>query len=304
MKVNGKKIDLLDIYKPEPDEIQKYLQNYMNGLDDGGYLTSQQVDHLMESLDLSLQQLMNYLLPYATKFALPPISGYKVGAVLHGISGAIYFGANIEFLDEALSFTVHAEQASIAHAISYGETGVDYLTISAAPCGYCRQFLYEIINCPSTEDITVLVNNDSNTLTSLLPQAFGPQDLGVTTRLMLPQNNNLQMVPPPTDPYIISALNTANTSYSPYTSDYSGVCIVTNSGSYVGAYAENAAYNPSMSPLEAALVLLIMSGDSYTNINRAILVEAVNNKCSQLSATKDVLSAIANNVVLEYYTAT
>ncbi|HTG66495.1 MAG TPA: hypothetical protein VL859_08980, partial [Flavobacterium sp.] len=98
--------------------------------------------------------------------------------------------------------------------------------------------------------------------------------------------------------------NTANTSYSPYTSDYSGVCIVTNSGSYVGAYAENAAYNPSMSPLEAALVLLIMSGDSYTNINRAILVEAINNKCSQLSATKDVLSAIAKNVVLEYYTAT
>lgn len=303
MKVQGKKVDLSDIYLSETNERQKKILDYMNDSVDGGYLTPQQVQYLMQSLNMNLQQLMNYLVPYATKFALPPISGFQVGAVVHGISGAIYFGANIEFIDEALSFTVHAEQASIAHAVSYGETGVDYLAISAAPCGYCRQFLYEIINCPSTEDITVLINDGSSNLSALLPQAFGPQDLGVTTRLMLSQNNNLQMTPPPVDPFVISAFNAANTSYSPYTADYSGVCLATNLGSYVGAYAENAAYNPSMSPLEAALVLLIMSGDSYNNINRAILVEANNNKCSQLSATRDVLAAVAENITLEYYEA-
>lgn len=304
MKINGSQVDLSTLDGIAPSEEQKGIGSYLNTLSDGGYLNPQQVQYLMSYYNYTLPQLMQFLVPFATKFASPPISNFKVGAVVHGISGAIYFGANIEFINEALSFTVHAEQASIAHAISYGETGVDYLAISAAPCGYCRQFLYEIINTPSTPDINVLINNTSNTLSSLIPQAFGPQDLGIKTRLMLPQNNNLQLNPQPTDPVIISALQAANTSYSPYTSDFSGICIQTNYGSYKGSYAENAAYNPSMSPLEAALVLLTMSGDAYTNIQRIVLVEAANNKCSQKSATIDVMSSIAPGVNLEYHLAT
>lgn len=302
MKVQGKKIDLSDIHLSDSDKKQQKILSYMNNIVNGGYLSPQQVQSLMKSLKLSLEELMNYLVPFATKFAMPPISGFRVGAVAHGVSGAIYFGANIEFQDQALPFTVHAEQASIAHAISYGETGIDYLAISAAPCGYCRQFLYEITNCLSTQDITIFINNESSPLSSLLPQAFGPQDLGVSTRLMLEQNNNLQMIPTHADPFVIAAFAAANTSYAPYTANYSGVCLATNFGAYVGSYAENAAYNPSMSPLEAAIVLLIMSGDSYSNIYRAILVEAKNNKCSQLSATKEVLAKVAKDIELEYYT--
>mgnify|MGYP002789491306 FL=1 len=303
MKVHGSEIDLLASSDSDVSEQQKAIFQYLNNLSDGGYLTPQQVQYMLSTYGLTLQQLMQILVPAATKFASPPISNFKVGAVLHGISGAIYFGANIEFVNEALSFTVHAEQASVAHAISYGEKGVDYLAISAAPCGYCRQFLYEIIKTTSTPDINVLINNSSNTLSSLIPQAFGPQDLGITTRLMLPQNNNLSLNPNPTDPVVIKALQAANISYSPYTSDFSGICIATTNGAYSGSYAENAAYNPSMSPLEAALVLLIMSGDSYANIQRVILVEAANNNCSQLTATNAVLQSIAPGVNLEYHVA-
>ena len=60
------------------------------------------------------------------------------------MSGNLYFGANYEFPGQALSFTVHAEQAATMHAISFGETGIDLLAVSAAPCGYCRQFLNEL----------------------------------------------------------------------------------------------------------------------------------------------------------------
>ncbi len=303
MKLQGKQADLLEIQNSLSSEKEKSIFKFMNNLTDGGYLSPQQVQSLITSLKMTLPELMTYLVPYATQYAVTPVSNYNVGAVVHGISGAIYFGANIEFINEALSFTVHAEQASIAHAISYGETGVDYLAISAAPCGYCRQFLYEIINCPTTKDIDIIINTGSFSLTTLLPQAFGPQDLGKTSRLMLPQNNNIQITPPPTDAYIIRALSAANASYSPYTSDFSGICIVTNTNSYLGYYAENAAYNPSMSPLEAAIVSLFMYGDAYTNITRVILVEAANNKVSQKSATIDVLSSIASNVTLEYYVA-
>ena len=68
---------------------------------------------------------------------------------------------------------------------------------------------------------------------------------------------------------------------------------MTNSKIYVGAYAENAAFNPSMSPLEAALIVLIMSGESFDDITRAVLVEAAGSMCSQLAATTAVLSSKA-----------
>lgn len=303
MKVQGKTVDVSTALQNVPQPGQQMLIAYFNTAQDGGYMPAASVQKILNDTGWSLQYLMNILVPVATLYATPPISNFKVGAVVHGISGALYFGANIEFVNEALSFVVHAEQASIAHAISYGETGVDYLAISAAPCGYCRQFLYEITQCPTTPDINVLINNGTYLLSALLPQAFGPNDLGVTTRLMLPQANNMSIIPPPSDPAVVAALAAANYCYSPYTNDYSGVCIYTTSSTYTGAYAENAAYNPSMSPLEAALIKLIMSGDAFGNIIRAVLVEATNSKANQFEATTDVLSSIAPGIVLEYYKA-
>ena len=304
MKVNGQQINISETIKDLPAGLQEALLQHFDSNSAPGYFSPAEVQQLMTNYNFTLQQLMNALVPLATSFARPTISAYPVGAVVHGVSGALYFGANLEFVSEALSFTVHAEQASIAHAISYGELGVDYLAISEPPCGYCRQFLYEISNCPTTPDINVLVQNNTYLLSNLLPLPFGPGNLGKNYRLMQPQQNNLQMSTAPTDPVIITALAAANSSYAPYTSDFSGVCIQTTYGDiYTGSYAENAAYNPSMSPLEAALVLLSMSGDSYQYIARVVLVEAAASKCSQLEATIDVLAAIAPSIVAEYYTA-
>lgn len=303
MKSQNSTIDFTKEIAQLPQEAQAYFTAYFASSNDEGYLSAAAVKQFLINTGWTLPQLMNYLVPFAKKFAVPPISKFYVGAVTHGISGAIYFGANIEFLGEALSFCVHAEQAAIAHAINYSEKGIDYLAISAAPCGYCRQFLYEITNCPSTPDIAVLTGSTSTQLSALLPQAFGPQDLGVTTRLMLPQFNGLQIIPTPSDPGIVLALDAANLSYSPYSSDFAGICIFTTSNYYLGSYAENAAYNPSMSPLEAALVMLTMSGDSYSTITRVVLVEASNTLCSQLEATLNVITSIAPNIKLEYYKA-
>ena len=308
LHVYGTKVDIHKAVSSLSPKVQAAIPKYINKGVDLGYISPQNVQELMQITNLTLEQLMLDLVPFATAFAYPPISNFQVGAVVHGISGALYLGANIEFVNEALSFCAHAEQSAIAHAINYGETGVDYLAISAAPCGYCRQFLYEILvqpGPPTYSDITILLPNlPSVKLTDLLPNAFGPQDLNVTTRLMQPQNNKLQMVPPPTDPVIVAALKAANSSYAPYTSDFSGVCIQTKSGQiYAGAYAENAAYNPSMSPLEAALIVFLMNQESFSDLSRAVLVEASNSKCSQFDATTNVLRSIAPNVNLQYYQA-
>jgi cytidine deaminase len=255
----------------------------------GGYLPAAVVNRIVAS-GIPLEQLMLALIPLAKKFAIPPISNFYVGAVAHGLSGSLYFGANYEFPGQALSFTVHGEQAATAHAISFGETGIDLLAVSAAPCGYCRQFLYELTTASKLQ--IILPNTPTTLLTALLPNAFGPQDVGVTAALMSPQSHGMTLLSP--DDVTRAALDAANASYAPYSLSYAGVALKTSDGHiYTGGVAENAAFNPSMSPLEAAVVTLtINGGKKYSDITDAVLVEAANSQASQISATRDVLGTM------------
>lgn len=266
----------------------------------GGYLPAAVVARIVAS-GVPLETLMLNLIPMAQKFAIPTISNFFVGAVAHGLSGSLYFGANYEFPGEVLSFTVHGEQAATAHAISYGETGIDLLAVSAAPCGYCRQFLYELTTASTLK--IILPNTPTTLLTSLLPAAFGPADLGVTAGLMSPQSHDMTL-PAPADDLTKAALKAANTSYAPYSLSYAGVALQTSDGGiYTGSVAENAAFNPSMSPLEAAVVTLtIAGGKKYSEITDAVLVEAPASKASQTGATRDVLATMTK-VPLRVYEA-
>jgi cytidine deaminase len=257
----------------------------------GGYVPAALVARFVAE-GIPIDQLMLDLIPVAQTYAIPPISNFRVGAVSLGASGALYFGANYEFVGEALSFSVHGEQAATAEAISFGETGLDKLAVSAAPCGYCRQFLYELATAAKLE--ILLPKTPPARLTSLLPDAFGPGDLGVTAALMSPQDNHLKLIDPAADPVTEAALRAANASYAPYSHSYAGVALRTGDGRvYSGAVAENAAFNPSLSPLEAAVVSLVISGGrAYSDITDAVLVEVAGAVASQVSATKAVLASI------------
>src|SRR5439155_19433360 len=134
------------------------------------------------------------------KLAIPPISNFFVGAVARGTSRKLYLGANFEFPGQALSFTVHAEQAAVVQAMSAGETGLDMLAVSAAPCGYCRQFLNELTTASTLK--VLLPAATPTLLTSLLPDAFGPVSLGVTAALMSPQAHGLTLDAPERDPLV------------------------------------------------------------------------------------------------------
>lgn len=250
-----------------------------------------------------IEQLMLGLIPTAQTYAIPGISKFFVGAVALGNSGALYFGANYEFPGQALSFTVHGEQAATAEALSFGETGIRMLAVSAAPCGYCRQFLYELTT--ATELQILLPNTPAATLTSLLPHAFGPADLGITAGLMSPQDHQLALADSgANDALVDAALRAANQSYAPYSSSYSGVALQTKSGAiFTGSVSENAAFNPSMSPMESALVALVINGGmTYDEIADAVLVEVESAVASQLNASRDVLSSITS-VPLRVYGA-
>jgi cytidine deaminase len=268
----------------------------------GGSIPAAEVGRFLRSSGMTIDELMLALIPDAQKFALPPISDFFVGAVALGTSGSLYFGANFEFVGQALSFTVHGEQAATANAIAHGEVGMQMLAVSAAPCGYCRQFLYELTTASTL--LVLLPKTPPALLTSLIPDAFGPADLNVTAALMSPQSHGLTLSPGTDDPVVEAALEAANASYAPYTFDYAGVALKTRDGGiFTGSVAENAAFNPSMSPLEAAVVNLVISGGkSYGDIVDAVLVEMADSKASQAAATRAVLETISK-VTLRAYQA-
>jgi cytidine deaminase len=229
------------------------------------------------------------LLPQAQSYARPALTKFRVGAVVRGTSGKLYLGANIEFPGQSLSQTIHAEQAALANAFMHDETGVDAIAVTAAPCGHCRQFLYEFAE---GHDIAILLDGqDPIGLSALLPHAFGPGDLkisgGPLTRTKIaPQDVE-------GDP-VRSARYAAANAYAPYSHSPSGVAIRSRRGDvYRGSYIENAAFNPSLPPLQVALVAMALAKEEFSAIAEVVLAEAANNSISQLSATKSLVAAIA-----------
>jgi len=224
----------------------------------------------------------------AQSYARPTVSGFRVGAAVRGTSGTIYLGANIEFAGESLGQAVHAEQAALSNAFMHDEPGIEAIAVSAAPCGHCRQFLYEFAG---GRDIEILVpGQPAITLSALLPRPFGPRDLNVTggplsrTKIAM---ENIESVAQ-------AARYAAANAYAPYTNSPSGVAIRSRRGSvYRGSYIENSAYNPSLPPLQVALVAMAMASEEFGDIAEVVLAEASNNSISQLNATKSVLTVIA-----------
>jgi cytidine deaminase len=256
-----------------------------------GVITAQQVNDLASTIGESVDDLLLQLVPFAQCYAIPPVSDYPVGVIAQGQTGAAYFGANMEYSGTALSFTVHGEQSATTNAWLNGEQGLTAIAISAAPCGYCRQFLYEITTAATLQ--VLLTGKSPELLTDLLPDAFGPSDLGVTAALMSPENHGMKLDPPSTDPLAQAALAAANASYAPYTNDYAGVAIATaNGATYTGRYAENAAFNPSMSPLESALTMWSFGGNTNDAIKKAVLVQP-QSLADQAAVTADVLATVS-----------
>lgn len=230
------------------------------------------------------------LLLKAAALAKPPVSNFKVGAAAVGRSGKTWLGTNVEFAGEALSFTVHAEQAAVVSAWMGGERAIDVIATSAAPCGYCRQFLNELV---SASELTVVMGGEERKLAELLPHSFGPRDLGVTSGLLAPVANGLEI--DEDDELAHAALAAANMSYAPYSKAYAGVALRTHAGAIVaGPYAENVAFNPSLSPLEAALSQLNLAGGDWSDIAEVVLVQVLTQAGGMhTSATRTVLGAVS-----------
>lgn len=260
-----------------------------------GRISAAEAKALCDRERKSVDELMIALLDLAKTYARPPISKYYVGTVARGISGDLYFGANVEFPGHSLGFSVHGEQAALSNTYMHADQGLSAIAVTAAPCGHCRQFMHEL-----SPDIQVLVQGKPpEKLSVLLPAAFGLKDLGVTDLAFPVKEVDLYLLSTAADELTKAALDAARKSYAPYTKAHSGIAIGARSGRiYKGSYIENAAYNPSLPPLQAALVPLIFGGESYLEISDVVLVEVDGAAISQKSVAEAVLSAVAPAVKL------
>jgi cytidine deaminase len=113
--------------------------------------------------------------------AYAPYSDFRVGAALLTASGEVFRGCNVECASFGLSNC--AERTALFAAVAAGHRQFAMLALSlpgaGMPCGACRQILREF--APA---LPVVVGDErgspvrETTLDRLLPESFGPGDLG------------------------------------------------------------------------------------------------------------------------------
>lgn len=269
----------------------------------------------------TVEDLLPLLIPSAMRRARPPISRFPVGAVGLGESGRVYAGVNLEFRGLPLSQSVHAEQFLIANAAAAGETALRSIAVSHMPCGHCRQFLQEIRGAAG---ILILVTSDAvdgcepewRTVASLLLRPFGPHDL-------LPKDAPLVLEPhdnPIGDPVEAVVANgfaagglearlreaaeaAARAAHAPYSGCPSGFAVADGEGRvHAGGCLESAAYNPTLGPVQTAIIAMVAAGGGPAgDVVAAALVEKDGAVVAQEAMARIFLAAVAPQASLHVY---
>lgn len=145
-----------------------------------------------KDLNNSQKELLNAA-SEVMKHSYHPYSKFSVGAALRAKDGQIITGTNFE--NAAYGPSICAERAAILRANAMGIRDITTIAIIGkgedfdakdiiAPCGVCRQVIYEVseINGNNIEIIMSNTRMDKitiSTINELLPLAFGPKALGI-----------------------------------------------------------------------------------------------------------------------------
>lgn len=118
---------------------------------------------------------------HATSTSYAPYSNVTVGACAVTTDGRFIVGANVE--NASYGLTLCAECSLVSDLVRVGGGRLRAISIVAgdgkpiAPCGRCRQLLFE----HGGNDLMVDAGDDAEptSLLELLPGAFGPDDLDI-----------------------------------------------------------------------------------------------------------------------------
>ncbi|NUM57599.1 MAG: hypothetical protein HUU56_03160 [Bdellovibrionaceae bacterium] len=268
----------------------------------------------------------------------------KVGAVAITSTGNIYFGFNIEFPGLDVSSFIHAEQAAVANARipradRAMEKQIDFLYVSAAPCGSCRQMLLNANGNVNKINIRFPYNGQiiDEKLPHLIKLPFGDLDLnlfdirdvsfsGIKKRKVLQDgflSKRLSDVSAPT-PIQEAAIRAALQGYTNKDIEsYRGTAVelISETGRseiFAGSYIESTGANHSIRPITQILVGLLDAGYNFRETSpvmnghgerivdaRAVMVQGDDYPFSSLSETvlfvKKIAGSFTNRVELLTY---
>ena len=113
--------------------------------------------------------------------AYAPYSHFQVGAALLAKDGRVFTGCNVE--NATYGATICAERTAVTKAVSEGVREFEKIAIVAssgdyaAPCGICRQALFEFMPEGKVVLWSELEGEKEFALTELLPFGFRGEDI-------------------------------------------------------------------------------------------------------------------------------
>ena len=200
----------------------------------------------------------------AKAIARPPISGFFVGAVgLEAETGDLILGGNVEFPGTHLGFTIHGEGFVFTRAFSRGTTIRTIAIGEAHPCAHCRQYISEFA---ASRELTLIDPLGHRlTMAELYPWPFDPDYLGERGAVAGALDASLDLAandwPRPVADRLLDAGRRA---HAPYSKCPGAVVLALSDGRMVaGSSVESVAFDPTMGPLQAAMINLIAHGYGY-----------------------------------------
>ena len=239
----------------------------------GGILLAAEVTILRQSFGLgSVEELMLLALAPARGIARPPISNFFVGAVgLERETGNLILGGNVEFPGTHLGFTIHGEGFVFTRAAARGTT-IETIAIGEAhPCAHCRQYISEFAGSRELTLIDPLGHRLS--MAQLYPWPFDPDYLGERGAIAGAYDATLDLAANDWPATIADRLLEAGRrAHAPYSKCPGAMVLALSDGQMVSGFSvESVAFNPTMGPLQAAMINLIAHGYGASDIAEAAL---------------------------------
>jgi cytidine deaminase len=261
----------------------------------GSMLLAEEVAILRQSFGLgSVEELMLLALAPARGIARPPISNFFVGAVgLERETGNLILGGNMEFPGTHLGLTIHGEGFVFTRAASRGTT-VETIAIGEAhPCAHCRQYISEF----ATNRELTLIDPLGHRLTmaQLYPWPFDPDYLGEVGAVAGAYDATLDLAANDWPTTIADRLlDTGRRAHAPYSKCPGAVVLALRDGRMVSGFSiESVAFNPTMGPLQAAMINLIAHGYEAADIAEAALGTRLGGNVDYSLGVIDLLGKLA-----------
>lgn len=270
-------------------------RNRLPANNDGSVLAAGIATEVVSEFGLaSVRDLMCLLLDVAKDIASPSVSDFHVGAVgLEAETGNLILGGNVEFPGTHLGFTLHGEGFVFTRAMSRG-TNISVVAIGEAhPCAHCRQCLAEYAGSEELKLIDPL--GHTLTLAQLYPWPFDPNYLGESGAVPGRELwSELKFDEAAVWPVAETLLAIGRRSHSPYSKCPGAVSLHLRDGNTVSGMAiESVAFNPTIHPIQAAMVDLLAHGYAYADISGATLGTVRGGDVDYSASTLELLSRVA-----------